>query len=342
MAISNRLANATKNYLAPKAVEGVLTGNVGLSYFLVRSKRGAWKGAQVEVPFKHSKNTNGSSFNGFDTLSTSAVDNTIKLTYDAKFNEIPVVLPKTDLSLNETEEQVADLMERQMASDASDLADNLGTQFYGDGTGNSGKDILGLGAIVDDGTSVTTIGGQSRSTYTGLQGTVTASGGTMTLAQLYTLWDNVSEGSQEPDLILTTKTIRSLYNQLLDANERYTVPMSPRDKFYMTTGAEQLAFRSAPVVADSKCPAGKLFMLNSNSFKFHALKRYEGAEAVNLSLDEMSGTPSPDVPKGLGFFWTGWTRPTNQEAIVGRMVHAGNFVADNPRYNGVLTGVTGI
>ena len=50
---------------------------------------------------------------------------------------------------------------------------------------------LGLAALVDDGTSVSTIGGISRSTYTTLKGTVTASSGTLTLAKLDTLWINV-------------------------------------------------------------------------------------------------------------------------------------------------------
>lgn len=340
MAVSNRVSNATKNYLMPKLVEGVLTGNIGISYFLVRAKK--WMGAQHEVPFKYSKNTNGGSFSGFDLLNTAAVDNTIKLTFDAKFNEISVVLPKSDLALNDTEEKVANLMERQVMSDAYDLADTIGTQFYADGTGNGGKDLLGLNAIVDDGTSVATIGGQARATYTALKGTVTASGGTMTLAQLYTLWDTVSEGAQEPTLILTTKTVRSLYNQLLEPKERYMLPVSSKDKLFMTTGAEQLSFRSAPVVADSKCPSGTLYMLNENSFEFRALTKWPMAETINYNVAAMDGEPSASVPKGLGFHWSGWTKPVNQEAVVGRVIHAGNFVTMNPRYNGKLTGVTGI
>ena len=342
MSVPNRVANATQNYLMPKLVEGVLTGNVGLSYFLVRSKAGVWRGAQVEVPFKHAVNTNGGSFSGFDTLTSAAVDNTIKLTYDAKFNYQDVSLAKTDLALNDTEEKVADLMERQVASDTLDLADRIGTQFYGNGTGNSGKDILGLGAIVDDGTAVATIGGQSRATYSGLQARVTASGGALTLAQLYALSDAATEGSQRPDIILTTKTVFSLYNQLLTPNERYTVPMNGRDKMYMRTGAEQLAFRDAPIFSDSKCTAGTLFMLNSNSMEFQILPNWPESEPINFAVEEMEGVPSPGVPKGLGFHWTGWIKPANQEVVIGRVIHTGNFVVKSPRYNAKLTGITSI
>ena len=344
MAVTTRVSNATQNYLMPKLVEGVLQGNVGLSYFLVRSKAGSWRGAQLEVPFKYQTNPNGGSFSGMDTLATAAVDNTIKLTYDCKFNYQDVSLSKTDLSLNNmTEKQVADLMQRQIASDTLDLADKLGTQFYADGTGNSSKDMLGLAAIVDDGTSVATIGGASRSTYSTLNSTVTASGGTLTLAKLYTMHDAVSFGSQRPDLILTTKTIKSLYNQLLEPKEQYIMAqMSIRDKAYMNTGIDQLAFRSTPIVSDDKCTSGTLFMLNSNSFEFCALPDYFESKPVAFKPEEMEGVPSADVPEGLGFFWTGWVMPTSQESVTGRVIHAGSFQAMNPRFNGKLTGITGI
>lgn len=342
MSVPNRVSNATQNYLMPKLVEGVLSGNVGLSYFLARSKAGVWKGAQVEVPFKYATNANGGSFLGFDTLATAAVDNTLKLTYDCKFNYQDVSLAKTDLALNDTEKQVADLMKRQIASDTVDLADKLGTQFYADGTGNSGKDILGLAAIVDDGTSVASIGGQSRSTTPQLDATVTASSGTLTLAKMYTMWDAVTEGSQSPDLILTTKAVRSLYQQLLDPKERYNYEAASKtDQSFLGTGAKELMFRGAMLVADSKCTSGTMFFLNSSSFEFQTLDKYPDAQPVNYAIEQMDGEPS-DAPKGLGFSWTGWVKPTNQEVMTGRVIHAGNFVAMNPRFNGRLTGITSI
>jgi hypothetical protein len=339
---SQKVVNATQSYLASKLVEGALDGNIGMSLFLARAKAGMWRGAQEEVPFKFEKNVNGGSFSGADTLSTAMVDNTIKLTFDCKFNEIPTVLAKTDLSLNKTEMERADLMERQIASDAVDLADTIGNQFYQDGSGNGGKDILGLAGIVDDGTTLATIGGQARATYPALNATVTATGGTLTLAQMYTAWDAASEGNQEPDFILTTKSIRSLYNQLLDPKQRYDLVGELKGKDAMFAGVKQLMFRSAPVIGDSKCPSGLMYFLNSDSFEFRYLDKYEGATAAKFSLEELDGEPSGKEATSLGFHWTGWTQSTNQEVLVGRAVHAGNFVVKNPRYNAVLTGITGI
>lgn len=108
-----------------------------------------WGGAQMEIPIKWQLNPNNGSFSGMDTLSTAAVDNTVKMTFDAKFNNQSVVLPKTDIALNNTPEKVADLLERQVASDAYDFALSLASQLYSDGTGNSNKDLTGLAAAVD-------------------------------------------------------------------------------------------------------------------------------------------------------------------------------------------------
>lgn len=341
MAVSNRLQNATTEFLMPKLVEGVLTGNTGISYFLVRSKAPDWSGYQIRVPFKWQKNTNGQYFSGFDTLSTAPVDNTISLTYNAKFSTINVTLPKTDIAVNSTEAQVANLMERQIASDTYDLADLVGTNFYS-GT-DSGSGILGLAGIVDDGSTVATIGNQSRATYPALQATVTASGGTLTLAKMYTLHDAVSEGGQEPDLILTTKTIYSLYNQLLEPKERYQMPVaSSLDKLYLGTGASTLMFRGAMVVKDSKCTSGVMFMLNSNSFQFNTVRNWPDGKPIKFAIGEMDGEPSPEAPVGLGFHATKWMNTIDQEAYICRVVHGGNFVAKNPRFNGKLTGITSI
>jgi len=114
---------------------------------LSRAKK--WSGEQLKFPIKVSKNTTGQSFSGFDTLPTSATNNRVRLRFDPKFYSITSALPLDELSVNKTDAQVVDLMALTLASDAHDMADDVGTLFYADGTGNSSKDPLGLAAIVD-------------------------------------------------------------------------------------------------------------------------------------------------------------------------------------------------
>jgi hypothetical protein len=334
MAVSNRVAEATKNYLYPKLVDTVVTQTEINSMFLKGSK--AWAGAQMEIPVKTSANTNNGSFSGFATLSTTAVDNTRKMTFDAKFFYQSTVLPITDISLNDTVEKVADLMERQVSSDAFDMGVAVATQLYSDGTGNGGQDFTGLAAAVDDGTSVATYGGLSRATFPSLNATVTSSAGTLTLAKMYTLWDTVMQGMQSPSVILTTKNGRSLYEQLLLPNLRYS------DSSSLSVGASKLMFREAKVVADAACTTGKMFFLNESTFQFYAIKNWQGGTAIKYAPEAMDGEPNPSQVTGLGFYETEWTRPTNQMVLNKFIVLGGNLICKNPRYNGVLTGITGI
>lgn len=334
MSVSNKVATLTQNFLAPMVVDTVLGSNVGFTRFVSAAKK--WRGAQEEIPVKIAKNTEGGSFSGYDLLPTTSADTRVKLTYDPAFHGKPVILAKTEIAKNLTDEAKLNLMEVEMTSTAQDLADDLGTVFYGTG---AGKDILGLRALVDDGTTVATIGGQSRSTYSSLQSTVTASGGTLTLAKMATLWNNVTSGSNKPTVILTTETVFSLYEQLLEPQERIMKDVGMMKGITGGAGFTGLAYKGCPVLADEKCTSGVMFFLNENTIDFRAI-RYPESKPVNFSAD-IKGNDYKSV-KGLGFHWTGWVRPANQEALIGRIVFAGNFISNNPRYSGQLTGVTSV
>ncbi len=336
MAVDNKVADATKNYLYAKLVDTVVTGTKINQMFLKGAK--AWGGAQEEIPIKISVNTNGGSFIGADVLSTTIVDNTVKMTFDAKFYYQNSSLTATDIALNDTEEQVANLMERQVESDAADMMVGIATQLYGDGTASSGKAFTGLAAAIDDGTSVATYGSLSRATYPSIDATVTASSGTLTLAKMYTMWDTLQQDQQQPSVILTTKAVRSLFEQLMLPNLRYTDPRT----LGVGAGQQGLTFRDAVVVGDSAATAQKMWFINEDTFQFKALKKYPNGKAIKYALDQMDGEPTSVMPTGLGFFETDWMTPYNQQTLSKFVVLGGNLLCKNPRYNGVLTGITGI
>lgn len=335
----NKVIDSTQPYLDAKLVDQVVTGTKINQMFLSGAK--AWGGSQEEIPIKWQRNSLGTSFSGAAVLPTTIIDNTVKMVFDAKFFAQPSNLTMTDIALNETEMQRANLMDRQTDSDAADMMVSIANQLYGDGTGNSNQDFTGLGAAVDDGTSVATYGSLSRATYTSLNATKTATGGTLTLAKMYTLWDTVQQDQQQPSVILTDKASRSFFEQLLIANIRYTNPSE------LAVGANQkgLSFRDAIVVGDSAAPTGTMWFINEDTFQFKALKsisKWPGAKAINYSLSEMEGEPTSVKPQGLGFFATPWLQPVNQLTMNRYVILGGNLMCNNPRYNGRLTGITGI
>src|ERR1700692_892550 len=81
---------------------------------------------------------------------------------------------------------------------------------------------MGLAGIVDNGSDLATYGGLWRATYAGLNATVTASGGTISLLKVRQLWNSISDGPIVPDTIITDYTTWAYFEQLLTPFQRNT------------------------------------------------------------------------------------------------------------------------
>ncbi len=350
MAYNNVVDTLTLEDIVPQVVDTVLRTNTFATKMLTKPKK--FRAATQDFPIKYQTGTAVQSFQGFDTLPTSFTDTRTLMKYNPKFIEANVALAATDIAANNTYRQILSLVEVEMMSRAQDLADGIGAQFYGDGTGNNNKDMLGLGAIVDNGNSVATIGGLSRSTYTTLQSTVTASGGTLTLYKMRTLYNAIGDAGAWPTMGLTDFTTWALFEQLLQPQERIykDIVISKNMKGY--TGfdimANGLAFSNLAIVPDRKCTSGVLFMLNEDFLQFWALPVLDGAgegsmvgKPVKVGGKLFVGNQY-DAAENLGFFWTGWIKATSQLAYNSFVVLGGNLLTDNPRRQGKLTGITSI
>jgi len=329
-----------------KVVDLVLNSNVFATRMLTQAKR--FNGERMKFPVKHAKNTTGASFAGFDTFSTSATDNRVNLEFVPKFYKITTALPLDELSANATEEKVIDLAKLELASTAQDMADDIGTLFYGTG---AGKDFLGLESIVDDGTNASTYGTLSRTTYNPqLRSTVTASSGVLSLAKMSTLYNAVTSGSQKTTLGLCSEAIFSLYEQLLSPQERIAKDVSMMKAggnmgkagtgMIGGTGFTGLYYKGFPILADEKATSGVLYFINEDYMDFYALPMAMTTPIAYRSQD-IEGNDASDV-QGLGFSWSDWLKPTNSASIVGHIYLGGELLSTNPRRHGKLTGVTSV
>ena len=345
-----RVTTTTQDKIMPKVVDTVLNGNVFATRVL--SKAAKWHGETLKFPIKHAKNTTGTSFSGFDTFSTAATDNRVNMQFSPKFYQITCALPRDELSVNAvTEERVIDLAKLEMESTAQDMADDIGTIFYGDGTGNSSKDFSGLEAIVDDTTNVATYGGLSRTTYASqLNSTVTASSGVLSLAKMSTLYSAVTSGAQKTTLGLCSETIFNLYEQLLQPQERIAKDVSMMKAggnmgkagtgMVGGTGFTGLYYKGFPILADEKATSGVLYFLNEDFLDWYALPMAM-TQSIKFRSQDIEGNDYSDVT-GLGFSWSGWVTPTNSAAVVGHVYLGGELVSKNPRRHGKLTSITSV
>ncbi len=342
---SNLVVATTNKVLTKTLIDIVLDGNTGLTYFLAASK--AWNGGRThQEPIWVTKNTLGGSYYGMDTFAVQELDLNQVAEWDASFYDKPVTLSGVNITLNEnTGQQALNLVDISITQAMYSMADDLGTGFYSNGTGNSNKDLLGLGAAVDDGTNVANYAGLSRTTYPDWASPMTASGGTVTLAKMATEYSDASNGgSVHPSLILTTKAGFNFYEQLLQPQLRQLVdvPMIKRG-LLMGTGVttDGLRYRGCPVMQDEKCTTGVMFFINERFMDIAALPDSSlGKKAINFKA-RIAGDDYSDV-KGLGFTWSDWIKAQNGNSATGAVYWGGQLVCNNPRRQSKLTGITGI
>lgn len=342
MAFDNVVDTLTLEEIVPRVVDTVLRGNVFATKMLSKTKR--FGAATMDFPIKYQVGTAIQSFLGFDALPTSFTDTRVLMKYNPRFSAANVALAGTDIAANNTAAKVLDLTEVEMISRAQDLADGIGSMLWGNGTGNSNKDFLGLGAIVDNGNSVATIGGLSRSTYTTLQSTVTVAA-TLSLATMRTLYNAIADATVVPTRAYTDYPTWALYEQLLQPQEKIykEVNIVPNYKGY--EGFSGLMYAGLEMVPDRKATAGYLYFLNENYLDFYgldvALDAYEGAKKVEVASKLFVGNSYNEV-SNLGFYWTGFIKSNTQFAWNSFIILGGNLCTDNPRRHGVLTGITGV
>lgn len=337
------ITTTTNQYLAPFWVDQVLRDNYFFGKILGNTKK--WDGSQMLFPMKYQKGVATVAFNGFDLLPITQQPVSVNMTFYPTFTATNVALAGSDMSVNATPEQKLKLMKVTMESRSQDAADDIGTFLQGSGSAFGGKAPMGLAGIVDDGTNLSSYGGLSRATYTGLNATVTASGGTISLLKVRTLWNAISDGPVSPNFIVTDYTTWGYFEALQTPFQRNTSDFrgsGERSQTASTSGYAEQIWDGMVISRDKKITTGYFYMLNLDYLKWYALKWWEG-EKVSPKAKDIHGNVYEDkiYAPGDAFTWTGMIRAYNQGTVNGFMILGGQLICIDPFRNGVLTGITG-
>ena len=332
----------TNQYLAPFWVDLVLRDNYFFGKIMQKTKK--WNGSQMLFPIKYQKGVASVAFNGFDLLPITQQPVSVNTTFYPTFVATNVALAGSDLSVNSTPMQTLSLMKVTMESRAQDAADDIGNFLQGDGTSFGGKAPMGLAGAVDNGTTLANYGGLSRASYTGLNSTVTASGGTISLVKVRTLWNAISDGPVIPNFILTDYTTWGYFEQLQTSYQRNNQDFSPSQRTVaQTSGYTEQRWDGMIISRDKKVTTGYFYMLNLNYLEWYALKWWEG-EKVSPKAKDIEGNVYEDkiYAPGDAFSWTGMIKAYNQGTVNGFMILGGQLINLAPFRCGVLTGITGV
>lgn len=341
LAMTMNVQTTTNTWLAPAWVDLVLRDNFFFGEVLGKTKK--FESGQMNFGIKYQKGVASVAFNGFDQLPTTQQPVSVNMNFFPTFVATNVALSGSDLSINNTPMQTIKLAKVMMDSRAQDAADDIGNFFQGDGSSFGGKAPMGLAGIVDNGTTLSTYGGLSRATYAGLNATVTASSGTISLLKIRQLANSITDGKVRPSMALTTYDIWAFIEQLLQTFQRNTY--SDFSNMDAGTGYKSngLIWSGLTIFRDKKVLAGNFYLLNMDFLKFYGLSWWKGTP-VSLKSEVIKGNIYEYDPANAtkAFTWTNWIEAYNQGAVNGFMILGGQLICTAPFRNGVLTGIQGI
>ena len=301
------LSTTLKNYL-PKLEDNVFTARP-LVFFLkqadqIRTIKG---GSKIVLPLIHALNGTAGSYSQYDVLPTTPQEGISAAEFSWKEYAVSIAISGFEEAINSGEEEVIDLLEAKTMQAEESILEDWDTMFLADGTGNGGKDWLGLADIV--GQNATSVGGIDPSTNTYWQSFINTTAEVLSLSRMGNTYNSVSVGNDKPNVILTSQTLYEKYESLLQPQLRYA------DTKTADAGFQNLMFKGAPVTYDANVVADDMWFLNTKYLRLVGHK-------------DVWFKPTPFV------------RPTNQNARYAQILCQGNLTVSNRKRQGFITNKT--
>ena len=277
-----------------------------------------------EIMYSDSATNNTNSYSGYEVLNVSQNSPISAAQFSITQYAAAVTISGLEMIQNSGKEAIIDLLDGRMNVAEAQLANRIGGDIYLDGTGNSGKNLTGLGAAVPDAPSTGTYGGINRATYSfwrSVKYSGTTDGGSATSASniqgyMDALAVQLIRGTDKPDLIVADNIFYRMYLQSLQSIQR----ISDGGSSTAGSGFASLKYYGAGMASDvvldggigSAATASHMWMLNTKYIMFRP--------NANRNF----------VPIG------GERQAVNQDAIVKLIGWAGNLTSSGPQFCGVL------
>jgi hypothetical protein len=249
------------------------------------------------------------SYSNYEVLDVTPQDGMTIARYNWKQYSAPVTISGLEERNNQGEARLINLLDAKTKQTVLSLQKRLSEDAYGDGTGNDGKNLTGLAALVS---ATATVGGLAPGTFAWWKSDVNSSVGSFAavgLEEMRQSFNNVTFGNDKPDFIVTTQAIFEYYEKELQPQERYTNTTAANSGFM------NLTFKGVPVFFDRDCTSGAMYMLNSKYIKWN----------VHRDADFMTGP---------------FVKPENQDAKTANILLQANMTTSNRRKLAVMTDIT--
>lgn len=320
-AVTQELNSVTRRAFVPKMVVQIYQAAPFLSLSLRNAQRARGGLSQVTVPLQGAPFVNFGWTGYSGAFPTPAVQQgATSASWNLSVGTVPIPLYGME-SLVQATEAVIPLVKARMNDAKTVAVQSISTAIYGSSAGNA-LAVNGLLDAYDDGTSVSTYGGVSRSSSpfwasTKYTTAITPSRATMITQIMAT---TSVAGGEAPDFVLMSLSDwTTLMEDFMTAEQFHTNPtMKYGNDNAVNAGFRALMLGNTPILADPFCPKGTAFIINS---KYLALYLSEDANFAFSGFYSMI--------------------PNMQMANVGVLIAAMALVCTKPVSGRQLSSVTG-
>ena len=290
-----------------------------LFYWLYEKKRrkDVDGGTKIVIPLMYGKNTTVKSYSKYDVLDVTPQGGITAAEYPWKQIAGSVIIAGLEERQNSAEAQIVDLLEAKILQCEESFREKLDEMAFSDGSGNEGKDILGLKALIPISPLTGTVGGIDRATvgnewwrnkYDATGYTTWGGASDTAIKAMRSMYNNCSKGNIHTDLILTTKDVYGLYEGACVLNERFT------DSKVADAGFENIKFKGATIMFDEYCTATYMYFLNSKYLQWI-------------------------IDSQINFKNTPFQKPVDQDCKVSQILLMCELVISNAQRHGILSGM---
>ena len=299
-----------------KTLEDNIFNAMPLLFWLKEKKRMENGGRTIVTPLMYGKNSTVKSYDGYETLDVTPQEGITAAEFNWKQVSGSVSISRKEERQNAGETQIVNLLNSKIQQLELSVQDALSIMSFSDGTGNSGKDLLGLQAIVANDPTTGTLGGIDRSVSanswwrnTTLIGTKTSTAFDNLQTKMRRVYNSTSKGIIHPNFGITDQVTFEGYESTLVDQKRFTNDKSA------DAGFQNLLFKAMTLMFDEAAPStstlGNMYFLNSKFLEWV-------------------------VDSKTNFIMSPFVRPENQDAKTSQMLFMGNLVVSNCERQGVI------
>lgn len=307
----DEILSTTLAHHIPKMVDNVFSARPFFHFLKQAGQiRMVGGGHKIVQPLMIGLNDTAGSYSGYDPIDVDPQTGITAAEFPWKQYAATIAISGIEEAQNRSEEEVIDLLEAKTAQAEHSIIEKLDEMLIsGDGTGNSGKDWAGIKLLVADNPNDTSIGGINPTTDSYWESYVEDTPEVLTIGRMSTAYNTVSEGADQPNLILTTQELYEKYEALLQPQLRFA------DAGTADAGFQNLLFKGAPVMYDTYVDADHMYFLNTKYLRL-----------VGHSDNWFRPTP--------------FVRPNDLDARFAQILLYGNLTISNRKRQGVLTDKT--